>query len=1269
MPSSLNLPVDVIARIDNFVTGLDTCTARARSFSNTLSKQIGGNDYFAPLRESIQSTSRDLRNIVQGIILAQGFYRLSNAVQNAAAAIGEYTNALNNAEVAFGNLFNNYDLAEEFVSVLQEYAARSPFDFTDVQQAALALRAYGIESQNLMFVIEGIGNLAAVTGNYSETFSRVARAIGQINTRGKLMGEEMRQLAEAGLDVDAVYQRLGITSDNVADANIDAATAINAIVDVLREDYAGAVDAANTTVSGMLANLRDLALSIISSVIQPMYDTFRSALNSIMQEVNTFQAYFTEGGLGYAISEYFGPTVLRHIQNFIAIIAQIGGVISELVAPAMRILGMYSEALSTVFVSLLSVILPLASALAHILTAILNTSAGSRILQGVLLGLATAFVAARIASLGMMVVQVISRIFAVFISIATAASAALQAMSVAMAGGASMAVAAGKAWSVFAASLNVNPLVLAISVIAALIAALVGLRSLLGGVSSAMAEMTSFDPNNFLSSIPGASGDINKFNNRLSDTNSQLSDMQDNLEGAGEAAEKAVEGLLSFDEVFSLPDPNDPTLDGGGLGDIGGGIGDLGDLGSIEIPEIPPMNWDEVLNFDGLTGLWDEIREWFKNLDWSEIGSFITTGLVGMVGSIGFSGVVSAFTSAFGSGITAQSAWTFLSNPNTWTSLTSGLMSGIKAGLLSMGFDFVFTSIADGLRESGNTMGGEIVDAISTPISSALAVGLVTKNPFAAVGTFAVSSILESISDSMNTGDWSGSVTSIFGGLGTVLAKVGKTGLKGGLLGVGSLVTEMIFGAVSDGLAASGDKEGADIASKVGIILSGALSGASIGAAFGPIGMAVGAAIGGILGTIMGFWDEISGWWSSTALPAIQRLGGTMYGALSDAGETVSNVLNDIPGALEAGWQGITDFFASAGETLGTTWDNIWGSLQTTGETFATGAENIFTGLGNTASGAINGILGTAQNIKTGVGNFFSDAGNWLTDNGSKLIGGLQDGAEGAWNTLSGWLGTAQTNIGGFFSNAGSWLTERGSSIISGLQGGAENAWTRVSSWGNTLGTKIKGFFTGGPNWLTSSGNQVMTGLRNGLTSMWGSVSSWFRSLPSLVRGFFSGAGSWLSSAGRSIADGLWGGLRRGWNWITSQVSSWGSTLASIKGPESYDRKLLVPNGEWITSGLLTGLTKDFPEVMDVMSGLGPKMAEAFTPPTLNMPVETAQATGSTNRLDTQTVDNPFLATQDQTDTVGRPVLYVKTLIADKQGLRNLKKELDIIQAEEDRRK
>lgn len=1529
MASAGIISVDVQAKIDNFIKGLNTCTQKAESFSNNLSAKLDGRDYFAPMRESVKGMGKDMRQIAGGIIFAQTFYQTAQAIKAATAAVWEYTDSINYANTTFTNLFRDADLAEEFVSVLQSYAARSPFDFTDVEKAAMQLRSYGIEAQNLMFVMQGIGNLASVTGDYTLTFERVSRAIGQINAKGKLMGEEMRQLAEAGLDVKAVYDKLGTSAQTVADDNIDAATAINAIVDVLNENYAGALDAANMTVRGMVGNIKDLMLMISASIAQPAYDALKVLLYQIATEFNKFQSYFQAGGLRYAIEQYFGPEILQRVEQLISVCMALGQILTTVAAPAFKLVGMYGEALASIISALLTLFLPFVSALAKLVNALMSTAAGARALQAVMMALAAAFIFSKVATLGMMAVQVVQKIIAITTSVVTAATIAQNVYNVALANGATVAVAAGGAYRAFAASLNVNPLVMLLSVVLSLIAAFVGLRSILGGVSSTAASMSTFDASKWLDSVRASSGDINKFNNRLTNTNDQLSDMQDNLANTGKAAKKAVEGLLSFDEVFSLPEANDTATSPGQLGtpSTPGDLGDLGDIGDSLLPDIP--TWGDLEGQDWF----NDFIDWFKNLDWNQVAGALTAGLAAALENFKKQGIkllrkvagllpeeagaavrnipeqmgkaivdafkagdgkilieagnyfgtlpsailrefntsikalptgvkkllpgtvestsnnivsaiksipekvsakISGFASNIGSKVSSileadikQIPSTLASKikdapsriadkisiiatetpskvsaklsslssdiatvvaskvtglpedivrqfdvkikdlPSTIASVLSQRLTGanILAALkdfgktlgLSLIGDWLFEMVSNGLKENGQASVAGILDEFTNELSVGIATLLVSKNPFAALGAAVTQHIFDSIDESMQTGDWTATVTQITDGIILVASKALKGIGKGGIIGAAaSIASDFIFGGISNALEANGDTEAADITSKVGSTVSAGLSGAGLGAMIGSvvpgigtaIGAAVGAGIGLLLGGLASFWDEISNWWNTTFIPGwngfwsfgwataddswlqvniVQPIMGTLTGwyesfiiwkdgtlipawnsfwsfewLTADNSWLQVNVVQPIMGTL-TGWY--ESFIAWKDGTLIPAWNSFWSfewllpntthAEEVTGDAVESDQKSWWDRLSswwegiktawndfwsfswlfpNTAYAqeSTGDVVESDQkawwdslsnwwnnDVKAGWNDFWSFG--WLTDAAStvdtKVLQPVKNGISGWWNN----------NVAPFWNNT---IQPAWSNMWYNMQTAGSNIWSGISSWMNGIQPDIGSKFSGADGWLTYAGNSIMNGLYNGISGMYSMITNAMQNIPSMIIGVFSGAGSWLYNAGVWIVQGLINGLANSFGPVISMVSSWGSAIAAVKGPESYDRKLLIPNGRWITSGLMTGLEKDIPAVLDMMGGLGARMQNAFVAPTLSTDQYTMTLPQSSpirtfaNYATQQTRD---AAPQQYSTAESRPIVYVQNMIANKQGIRDLKKQLDIVDAESNR--
>lgn len=70
-----------------------------------------------------------------------------------------------------------------------------------------------------------------------------------------------------------------------------------------------------------------------------------------------------------------------------------------------------------------------------------------------------------------------------------------------------------------------------------------------------------------------------------------------------------------------------------------------------------------------------------------------------------------------------------------------------------------------------------------------------------------------------------------------------------------------------------------------------------------------------------------------------------------------------------------------------------------------------------------------------------------------------------------------------------------------------------------------------------------------------------------------------LYENGKAIVGGFKRGLEGAFEGVKSMVSGWADTIASLKGPIPYDKKVLIENGLALVAGLKTGLTDGFSDV------------------------------------------------------------------------------------------
>lgn len=257
--------------------------------------------------------------------MAGGILNMGIASVQAAAQMRQY-------EIAFQTMLKSAEAGTQMLRDLQQFAAETPFDVPGVVSAGQQLMAFGFKAEEIIPMLTNLGDAASGLGLGTEGVSRLAYALGQMQTSGKLNAQDMMQLTSAGISAwDMLAQAAGKTVAEMKDlcskGAIDSKAAVQTIVAGMNDQFGGMMAKTSDEVAGLLANIEETAGNTSAAVGKYLTEAFniKGILKDVSDRLGEFQQKMqtaTEQGksLGDVIKECVPAPVIAALGAFAVVL-------------------------------------------------------------------------------------------------------------------------------------------------------------------------------------------------------------------------------------------------------------------------------------------------------------------------------------------------------------------------------------------------------------------------------------------------------------------------------------------------------------------------------------------------------------------------------------------------------------------------------------------------------------------------------------------------------------------------------------------------------------------------------------------------------------------------------------------------------------------------------------------------------------------------------------------------------------------------------------
>lgn len=238
-------------------------------------------------------------------------------------------------QTSFEVMLGSAEKAKKMIADIQGFAAKTPLTKSQSVEIGTLLMNYGVEDGQLLDTMQKLGDLAS--GN-AEKMNRIALAYGQMLAKGKVTGEELRQMTEAGVPLqNALAESIGVTGEEFSKMVSKGQVGIKELDKAIEElttgngKFAGMMEKQSQTMKGMFSTLQDEVSEFFRQMGEGAFGEVKDALSDLMEQLKEWE----QDGTLERWADKLGTTIevlIKLLRGAIEIVFELGDTITAVLA-------------------------------------------------------------------------------------------------------------------------------------------------------------------------------------------------------------------------------------------------------------------------------------------------------------------------------------------------------------------------------------------------------------------------------------------------------------------------------------------------------------------------------------------------------------------------------------------------------------------------------------------------------------------------------------------------------------------------------------------------------------------------------------------------------------------------------------------------------------------------------------------------------------------------------------------------------------------------
>lgn len=261
--------------------------------------------------------------VKQSIATAAGFGIWQAVMDPLRRTISEVFLGLNaqleTANIGFTTMLGSAEAAQDFLKEMATFAARTPFEFPDLQDSAKRMLALGFAADEIFPALKAVGDAAAGLGAGKDGVNRIILALGQMRAKSKVSAQEMMQLTEAGIPAwQILSEAMGMSTQEAMKLSekglIPAHEATNALLAGMAERFPNMMDALADTYTGVTSTIKDNVSMMLADMTKQGFNRLKDFLTGVRDTTSEIAELFSEGGMRAVFEAMVPPDIQEKLE-------------------------------------------------------------------------------------------------------------------------------------------------------------------------------------------------------------------------------------------------------------------------------------------------------------------------------------------------------------------------------------------------------------------------------------------------------------------------------------------------------------------------------------------------------------------------------------------------------------------------------------------------------------------------------------------------------------------------------------------------------------------------------------------------------------------------------------------------------------------------------------------------------------------------------------------------------------------------------------------